>query len=85
MTILRENLQTSFMFFLISLTRIWSTIFLYTNHQMYELFLLGFQRHALVLILDDAFVWSFESEPWFIAKYYFQLCESVCTTPSRIP
>ena len=52
---------------------------------MYELMLLGFPRHALVLILDDAFVWNFESEFWFIAKYYFQLCESVCATSCRIP
>ena len=29
------------------------------------------------LILDDAFAWIFESEFWFIAKNYFQLCESV--------
>ena len=36
-------------------------------------------RHALVLILDDAIVWNFESEFWFIAKYSFQLCEIVCT------
>ena len=46
---LREYLQ-------ISLTGTWSTILLFTNHQMYELILLGFPRHALVLILDDAFV-----------------------------
>ena len=56
------------MLFLISLTRTLSTSLLSTNHQMYELMLLGFPRHALVLILDDAFVWNFESEFRFIAK-----------------
>ena len=79
-TILREHLRTSFMFFLISLTRTWSTIWVSTNHQMYQFILHGFPRHALVLILDDAFVWSFESEFWFIANYFLKLCESVCTT-----
>ena len=45
---------------------------------MYELMLLGFPRHALLLILDDAFVWNFESEFLFTAKCHFQLFESVC-------
>ena len=48
--------RTSFIFFWISLTRTLSTSLLSTNHQMCELMLLGFPRHALVLILDDAFV-----------------------------
>ena len=47
MTILRENLRTSFVFSLISLTRTWSTSLLSTNHQMCELILLRFPRHAL--------------------------------------
>ena len=81
---LREYFQTSFKFFLISLNWTWSSSLLSTSHQMHELILVGFARHALVLILDDAFVWSFESELWFIAKYYFQLCESVYK-PRRIP
>ena len=51
MTILRENLRTSFVFFLISLTRTWSTSLLSTNHQMYELILLRFPRHALFWFL----------------------------------
>ena len=42
--------------FLIYLTRTWSTSLLSTNRQMYELMLLGFHRHAVLLILDDAFV-----------------------------
>ena len=45
--------------FSIFLTRFWSTSLLSTNHQMYELILLGFPRHARRLILDDAFVWKF--------------------------
>ena len=40
--------------------------------------LLGFPRHALLLILDDAFVWNFVSP--FITNCHFQMCESVCTT-----
>ena len=51
MTILRENLRTSFVFFSISLTKTWSTYFLSTNHQMYELILLRFPRHALFWFL----------------------------------
>ena len=66
-------------FLLISLTRTWSTSLLSTNHQMYELILLGFPRHARPPFLDDAFVWNFESEFWFIANCHFQLLESVCT------
>ena len=50
---------------------------------MYELMLLGFPRHALLLILDDAFVWNFESECRFTANCHFQ-CVRVCTTPRRI-
>ena len=46
---------------------------------------LGFPRHALVLILDDACVCNFEPEFRFIAKYYIQMYESVCTPPRRIP
>ena len=82
-SILSDRLPSS-SFWSISLNRTWSSSLISTNHQMYELLLLGFPRHALVLILDDAFVWSFESELWFIAKYYFQLCESVYN-PRRIP
>ena len=63
------------MFFWISLTRTWSTSLPSTNQ--YELMLLGFPRHALLLILDDAFVWNFESEFWFTAKSHIQLCECV--------
>ena len=73
MTILREYPQTSFMSFLISLIRTWSTNLLSTNHQMYELMLPGFQRHALLLILDDASVWIFESEFWFTANFSFPI------------
>ena len=79
MTILREYTQTSFKFFLISLTRTWSTCLLSTNHQMNELMLLDFPRHALILSLDDAFVWNFESEFRFTTNYYFQLFECVFT------
>ena len=43
---------------LISPTRTCSTSLLSTKCQMYELMLLGFPRHALLLILDDAFVWN---------------------------
>ena len=43
---------------LISPTRTCSTSLLSTNCQMYELMLLGFPRHALLLILGDAFVWN---------------------------
>ena len=55
-TILREYSQTPSKFFLISLTKTWSTSLLSTDHQMCELILLGFPRRDLVLILDDAFV-----------------------------
>ena len=74
---LREYLQTSVQVLVISHTRTWSTSLLFTNRQMYELMLLGFPRHALFLILDDAFVWNFESEFWFTANCHFQLPESV--------
>ena len=52
---LRHSMST-----LISPTRTWSTSLLSTNHQMYELMLLGFPRHALLLIVDDAFVWNLD-------------------------
>ena len=44
---------------------------------MYEFMLLGFPKHALLLILDDALVWNFESECWFTANCHFLLFESV--------
>ena len=64
---------------LISPTNTWSTNLLSTNRQMYELMLLGFPRHALLLILDDAFVWNFESECRFTANCHVQLFESAHT------
>ena len=39
-------------------TRICSTNVLSTNHQMNELMLLGFPRHARLLMVDDVFVWT---------------------------
>ena len=55
-------------------------VLLSTNCQMYEVMLLGFPRLALLVILDDDFLWNFESEFQFTAKYHFQLCESVYTS-----
>ena len=40
--------------------------------------LLGFPRHALLLILDNAFMWNFESEEFrFTASCHFLFFESV--------
>ena len=70
---------------LISLTRTYSTNLLSNNCQMYELILLGFPRHARRLILDDAFVWNFESEflcnpshsPSYSLKCHVDVCNEL--------
>ena len=45
-------------------TKNWNNkkLMLSTDRKMCEWMLLGFPTHALLLILDDAFVWNFESE-----------------------
>ena len=56
-----ERMLSDFLQVLFDLShRIWSTSLLSTNHQMCDLVLLGFPRHAPLLILDHASVWSFE-------------------------
>ena len=62
-TFFSKNKNHHSMTTLIFPTRTCSTNVHSTNCQMYELMLLGFPRHAVLLILDDAFVWNLNLSP----------------------